>query len=41
MQERQFLHVIKTNLKIEQIPIHKIKYHEKIRSYLKKRTGIY
>ncbi|UPY81102.1 ParB N-terminal domain-containing protein (plasmid) [Leptospira weilii] len=41
MQERQFLHVIKTNLKIEQIPIHKIKYHEKNKELFEKREPEY
>ncbi|EMN89888.1 ParB N-terminal domain-containing protein [Leptospira weilii] len=41
MQERQFLHVIKTNLKIEQIPIHKIKYHEKNKELFERREQEY
>ncbi|WP_061222911.1 ParB N-terminal domain-containing protein [Leptospira weilii] len=41
MQERQFLHVIKTNLKIEQIPIHKIKYHEKNKELFERREPEY
>ncbi|EMO39496.1 chromosome partitioning protein [Leptospira kirschneri serovar Pomona] len=41
MQELPFLHVIKTKLEIEQIPIHKIKYHEKNTELFPKRKPEY
>lgn len=41
MQELPFLHVIKKDLKIEQIPIHKIRYHEKNKELFEKRKPEY
>ncbi|AXR66584.1 helix-turn-helix domain-containing protein [Leptospira mayottensis] len=41
MQELPFLHEIKNNLKIEQIPIHKIRYHEKNNELFQKRKPEY
>lgn len=41
MQELPFLHVIKKDLKIEQIPIDKIRYHEKNKELFEKRKPEY
>ncbi|EMO20665.1 hypothetical protein LEP1GSC168_4158 [Leptospira santarosai str. HAI134] len=38
MQELPIIDAIKNNLKIEQIPIHKVRYHEKTKSYSKEET---